>query len=248
MKSDRPDEPGTGGMVSGKTDRGKRILVAGGGTGGHLFPGIAIARGLRARFDEVDILFVVGRKKMEKEIINKAGFEARSIDVEGMMGRGLVGGIRALCKVLISSLQSLALIREFKPHLVVGVGGYSSGPVCLVARFLGIPIGIHEQNSFPGLTNRILAPLVTKVFISFEETRRYFKRGNILLTGNPIRDELLDQKLLPRETDGGFIILVVGGSQGAHSINTAVVSALKELEAGGLHPFVIHQTGDKDRG
>jgi UDP-N-acetylglucosamine--N-acetylmuramyl-(pentapeptide) pyrophosphoryl-undecaprenol N-acetylglucosamine transferase len=234
-------------MVSGKTGRGKRILVAGGGTGGHLFPGIAIARGLKARFDEVDILFVVGRKKMEKEIINKAGFEARSIDVEGMMGRNLVGGIKALGKMFISSLQSLALIREFKPHLVVGVGGYSSGPVCLIARFLGIPIGIHEQNSFPGLTNRILAPLATKVFISFGETRRYLKRGNVFLTGNPIREELLDYKSLPRETEGSFVILVVGGSQGAHAINAAVVSALEELKAKWLHPFVIHQTGEKDR-
>ena len=230
-------------MFEKHTEERIRVIIAGGGTGGHLFPGIAIATGLRARCDDMDILFVVGRKKMEKAIIDKAGFEARSIDVEGMLGKGMLGRMRALIKVLISLIQSLVIVRDFRPHLVVGVGGYSSGPLCLVARLMRVPTAIHEQNSFPGLTNRILAPLVKKVFISFEESRRYFKRKDVLLTGNPVRDELLHGRPAAKPANGRFTILVVGGSQGARAINRAVVAALEVLNKQGLHPFVIHQTG-----
>ena len=233
-------------MFNKKAGKEVRVIIAGGGTGGHLFPGIAIAGELRKKFGEIDILFVVGRKKMEKEIIHRAGFETRSIVVEGMLGKGVIGGIRALFKVLISSIQSLILLGAFKPRVVVGVGGYSSGPVCLIARFLGIPTVIHEQNSFPGFTNRILARLVDKVFISFEESRKYFKKGTLLLTGNPVRDELLRPSLAPENGQERFIIFVVGGSQGAQSINRAIVSALKDLKEDDLFPLVIHQAGEKD--
>jgi len=185
---------------------------------------------------------------MEKEIILNAGFQARPIDVEGIRGKGLPGKIRALFKVLISSIQSITIMTDFRPHLIVGVGGYSSGPVCLVAWLLRIPTAIHEQNSFPGLTNRILAPLVKKVFISFEETMRYFKRGNLFLSGNPIRDELLRLKPFPKRVNQRFVILVMGGSQGARAINRAVVAALQELREAGPLPFVIHQTGNEDLG
>jgi len=185
---------------------------------------------------------------MERDIISNAGFETRSIDVEGMLGKGFLPRIRALFKVLIGSIQSLAIMRDFRPHLIVGVGGYSSGPVCLCAWLLGIPTAIHEQNSFPGLTNRILAPLAKKVFISFEESRRYFKRGNLLLSGNPVRDELVRLKPFPKGDNQRFVILVMGGSQGARAINRALIAALKELKAAGLLPFVIHQTGKADLG
>ena len=225
---------------------GQRIIIAGGGTGGHLFPGIAIASEVKKRSDDINILFIVGRRKMEKEILSRAGFEVRSIAAEGMLGKGFLKGIRAIFKVLISTIQSLGIMRDFKPHLIVGVGGYTSGPVCLVAWLLGIPTAIHEQNSFPGLTNRLLAPLVKKVFISFEESRRYFKRGNLFFSGNPIRDEIMHLKTFPRRVNQKFVILVMGGSQGARAINRAVVSALKELKAGGHLPSVIHQTGKED--
>jgi UDP-N-acetylglucosamine--N-acetylmuramyl-(pentapeptide) pyrophosphoryl-undecaprenol N-acetylglucosamine transferase len=230
-------------MFEKNTGERIRIIIAGGGTGGHLFPGIAIATGLRARCDDMDILFVVGRKKMEKAIIHKAGFEARSIDVEGLLGKGMLGLMRAFIKVLISLIQSLVIVRDFRPHLIVGVGGYSSGPLCLVARLFRVTTAIHEQNSFPGLTNRMLAPLVKKVFISFEESRKYFKRKDVFLTGNPVREELLHKRALSKPSNGTFTILVVGGSQGARAINRAVVSALEVLTEQGLQPFVIHQTG-----
>jgi len=236
-------------------DRELRIIIAGGGTGGHLFPGIAIARELKKRCEEAHILFVVGRRKMERDIISKAGFEIRSIDVEGMLGKGFLQLIRAFFKVVISSIQSLSIMRSFKPHLTVGVGGYTSwSPVCLMGWFLRIPTAIHEQNSIPGITNRILAPLVKKVFISFEESTMYFKKKKLSLSGNPIRDELMDPEIflkrVSRSVDDTinkrFVILVMGGSQGAKAINKAVLSALKELKKGGFLPFVIHQTGSQD--
>ena len=231
-----------------KMGNGKRVIIAGGGTGGHLFPGIAIVRELKRRCDGVHVLFIVGKRKMEREIISRAGFETKSIDVEGLLGKGMLGGIIALLKVFISSIQSLIIIRKFKPHLIVGVGGYSSGPVCLMGMFLGIPSAIHEQNSFPGLTNRILAPLVKKVFISFEESRRYFKKGNLFLSGNPVRDELMHPRAFPKGINERFVILAMGGSQGARAVNMAVISALKELKEVGLIPFVIHQTGKEALG
>jgi len=136
----------------------------------------------------------------------------------------------------------------------VGVGGYTSGPVCLMGWFLGIPTAIHEQNSIPGITNRILAHIVKKVFISFEESRKYFKKGKLSFTGNPIRDELVNHEILPKMVSQSsdkavkqkFVILVMGGSQGARAINIAVLSALKGMKKGGFLPFVIHQTGRKD--
>jgi UDP-N-acetylglucosamine--N-acetylmuramyl-(pentapeptide) pyrophosphoryl-undecaprenol N-acetylglucosamine transferase len=233
-------------MLEEQTRKAVRVIIAGGGTGGHLFPGVAIARGLRSRCDEIAILFVLGKKKMESEIICRAGFEARTIDVEGILGKGVLSLVKALFKTLVSSIQSLAIVRDFKPHVIVGVGGYSAGPVCLVAWFLGIPTAIHEQNSFPGFTNRVLARFAKKVFISFEESRKYFKRGDLLHSGNPIRDELVHGKPATREAHERFVILVTGGSQGARAINGAVVSALKELKKAGLFPLVIHQTGKND--
>jgi UDP-N-acetylglucosamine--N-acetylmuramyl-(pentapeptide) pyrophosphoryl-undecaprenol N-acetylglucosamine transferase len=225
---------------------GYRILIAGGGTGGHLFPGIAIADELTRRLDELQILFVVGKKRMEEDIISRAGYMARSIDVEGMLGKGVLGGMKAISKIVASSFQCLGILRDFRPQLVVGVGGYSSGPICLVAWILGIPTAIHEQNSYPGLTNRLLAPFARRIFISFEGSSRYFKRGKTVLTGNPVRHELIGRTPPLRRDNGRFVILVVGGSQGARAINRAVVDALKELKGKGLLPFAIHQTGTID--
>jgi UDP-N-acetylglucosamine--N-acetylmuramyl-(pentapeptide) pyrophosphoryl-undecaprenol N-acetylglucosamine transferase len=233
-------------MAGEQRRTGLRVIVAGGGTGGHLFPGIAIASELKARSVETHILFVVGRKEMETEIVAKAGFRAQSIDVEGVLGRSTLEIIRALFKILVSSVQSFFIVKTFKPDLIVGVGGYSSGPLCLVGRLLGIPTAIHEQNSFPGLTNRILAPLVKRVFISFEGSSKYLRGGRLILSGNPVRDELLNLKPVGKGKEEGFVVLVMGGSQGAHAINRAVLSALKQLKERGLYPFVIHQTGRGD--
>ncbi len=223
-----------------------RFIIAGGGTGGHLFPGIAIARELEGRFDKTEILFAVGRKKMEAEILSSYGYPVSSIHVEGLKGRGWKKGLAVLVRLPTALFQSMAIIRGFSPDLVLGVGGYSAGPMCLVARFMGIPTAIHEQNSFPGLTNRLLSRFVDRVMISFEESRRHFGGDEIILTGNPVRQELfIDAGAEPR-AGKGFTILVVGGSQGARAINEAFTEAMSHLKRKGRGLEVIHQTGEMD--
>ena len=221
-------------------------MVAGGGTGGHLFPGVAVAQEIVRRFEGAEILFVTGRRKMESEVLRKTGFRQRSIAVEGMKGRGLLKGAWVTLKLPWSLLESLWILRGFSPHLVLGVGGYSAGPVCLAARVMGVPSAIHEQNSFPGVTNRLLCRVVDRVFISFEESRKHFSGGSIFLTGNPIRPEFVTAETRTGEKGGVFTVAVVGGSQGARAINEAVVEALALLKERKRPCRVIHQTGDLD--
>jgi UDP-N-acetylglucosamine--N-acetylmuramyl-(pentapeptide) pyrophosphoryl-undecaprenol N-acetylglucosamine transferase len=222
------------------------FLIAGGGTGGHLFPGIAIARELEKRFERTEIIFVVGRRKMEEEILSRYGYRARHIDVEGIKGRGLKRGIAVLAKLPKSMMQSISIIREFSPLLVLGMGSYSAGPVCLAARFMRIPTAIHEQNSYPGLTNRLLVKVVDRVFISFEESRAHLKSRSLYLTGSPVREELIPDHSPGRAESGKFTILVVGGSQGARAINRAFAEALLDMKCKERYPEVIHQTGKVD--
>ena len=226
-----------------------RCIIAGGGTGGHLFPGIAIARELEKRCADATILFVVGRRRMESEILRRYSFQVVFIDVEGMKGRGWKKGLAVLSMLPRSLFQSMGIIRDFKPSLVMGVGGYSSGPFCMAARLLGIPTAIHEQNSYPGLTNRLLARVVDRIFVSFAESLPYFKKS--ILTGNPVRRELLSppQDTLP--PNDKFLVkpgtvLVVGGSQGASAINDAFVKAYGILKKSGKKIDFIHQTGKHD--
>jgi len=221
-----------------------RVVVAGGGTGGHLFPGLAVAGEITKRCEGARVLFVTGMRKMESEIISRSGFEQASIAVEGMKGRGWRGAL-VLLKLPWSFFQCLAVMREFKPHLVFGVGGYSSGPVCVSAKVLGIPSAVHEQNSFPGVTNRLLCRVVDRVFISFEESREHFSAGSLHFTGNPIREQFQEAKPQDRK-DPRFTILAVGGSQGARAINDALVDALVIMKERGMSLRVIHQTGHAD--
>ena len=222
---------------------GVRALVAGGGTGGHLFPGIAIAREISRRWAGSSILFVTGRRSMEQEILKQEGFLQESINVEGLKGRGWKRAALVMVKLPWSLVQGVSILKRFSPHVVVGVGGYSSGPVCLAAWLLGVPSAIHEQNSFPGLTNRLLCRVVDRVFISFEESRPHFPRGSIYLTGNPVRDALFEALETTSPGKGRFTILILGGSQGARAINRAFVQALEIMRGRGRDPMVIHQSG-----
>ncbi len=221
-----------------------RCIIAGGGTGGHLFPGIAIAREFEKRCTGTTVLFVVGRRRMESEILRRYGFKVMFIDIEGMKGRGWKKGLAVLSMLPRSLFQSMGIIKDFKPSFVMGVGGYSAGPFCLAARLLGIPTAIHEQNSYPGLTNRLLARVVDRIFVSFAESAPYFKKS--ILTGNPVRRELLSppQDTLP--PNDKFRVLVVGGSQGASAINEAFVKAYGILKKSGKKITFIHQTGQHD--
>ncbi len=227
-------------------DREQRIrcIIAGGGTGGHLFPGIAIAKEVQARCKDSAVLFVVGRKRMESEILFRYGFSVVFIDVEGMKGRGWKKGLAVSSMLPRSLFQSMRVIRDFNPSVVIGVGGYSAGPFCLAARLLGIPTAIHEQNSFPGLTNRLLGHVVDRIFVSFAGSESYFKKS--ILTGNPVRRELFSPSLDSSPPTEGFKVLVVGGSQGARAVSEAFVDAFGILKKLDKRIDFIHQTGKQD--
>jgi len=220
-----------------------KVVIAGGGTGGHLFPGVAIAREVSRRWEDSRICFVTGRRSMEQEILKKEGFLQESITVEGLKGRGWKKAALVLAKLPWSLVQAVAILKRFSPRAVVGVGGYSSGPVCVGARIMGIPSAIHEQNSYPGLTNRLLCRVVDRVFISFEESRPHFPGGSLYLTGNPVREALFAAREGAPPEKAGFTVLILGGSQGAQAINRAFVKALEILRSRGRDISVIHQSG-----
>lgn len=224
-----------------------RVVIAGGGTGGHLFPGIAIAEELKERLAHVEILFIVGRRPMEARILARYGYRTQSIDVEGISGRGIRKRIAVFVKLPNSLFQSFSAIGAFKPNVVLGVGGYSSGPFCLVSWLLGIPTAIHEQNAYPGLTNRLLGKIANRVFISLEESRGHFDRQKTILTGNPVRKVLFSREAPMAERDKPFSLLVMGGSQGAKAINEIFIDALEILKKENRPMNVLHQTGQQDK-
>ena len=230
------------------TDEGTifRCIIAGGGTGGHLFPGIAVAHELGNRFENPMVRFVTGRGRMESVILARHGYPVQAIDVEGIKGRGWRKGLNVTSRLPRSFLQSAGIVRRFAPQVVLGVGGYSSGPFCLVSKWMSVPTAIHEQNTFPGLTNRLLCRFVDRVFISFGESRAHFPGGVIVLTGNPVREDILQGREIGRPRGPWFTILVMGGSQGASAINVAFVEGLEILHREGRPLKVIHQAGERD--
>jgi len=221
-----------------------RALIAGGGTGGHLFPGIAIAESFGVRGLASEVLFVGTGNPIEESTLSKKGFDHVSIISEGFKERGLWRQIRSLLKVPIGVWQALRIIWRFDPDIIIGLGGYSSGPVAVAAKLTGKKVVIHEQNILPGLTNRILGRFADRIFISFPDKFGRFKPSKTVLTGNPVRRELLASKSA-KEAVGPFTVLVLGGSQGAHAINRAVIDALDHLKSPVQMTF-IHQTGTKD--
>lgn len=224
-----------------------RVIIAGGGTGGHIFPGVAIAEEFQRRGNAV-LLFVGTGNRLEQTILGGRGFDYRALRVAGFKGKGPRRVLEALLKLPGSMLESHRIIREFRPNIVLGVGGYSSGPLVLVAHLLGIMTAVAEQNALPGLANRILGKFVRRIFLTYGETRAWFPASRAFVTGNPVRADL---KPSPREEikcDGeGFTLLIFGGSQGAHAINRTFVSALPYLEEAKEHLRIIHQTGETDR-
>lgn len=224
-----------------------KVIIAGGGTGGHLFPGIAIAEEFLRRSRGDRILFVGTDKGIEKRVLGDLGFSLETIDVEGIKGKGLMKSLKAVIGIPGSLIQSVWIIRDFSPELVIGVGGYASGPVVFAARLLGIRTAIAEQNALPGLTNRILGKMVNRVFVSFAQTTKWFHARKVMVTGNPIRQGFAAEIKQPTEQNRPFTLLVFGGSQGAHAINRAMLEALDELESLRTRLRILHQTGSKDR-
>jgi UDP-N-acetylglucosamine--N-acetylmuramyl-(pentapeptide) pyrophosphoryl-undecaprenol N-acetylglucosamine transferase len=226
-----------------------KILIAGGGTGGHLFSGVAVAEELRARGHEV--LFVGTARGIEAKVCPREGWRLELIDVGGLKGAGALGVVKGLFRVPRAIAQSRRIVKRERPDLVLGVGGYASGPVVLAAWMRGLPTAIIEQNSVPGFTNRVLGKLVRAVFGAFTTARGYFPSSKYHLVGNPIRARVravLERASAAAGAEARPIgLLVVGGSQGAHAVNELVCEAMALLKARGITPPLIHQTGEADR-
>jgi UDP-N-acetylglucosamine--N-acetylmuramyl-(pentapeptide) pyrophosphoryl-undecaprenol N-acetylglucosamine transferase len=223
-----------------------KVLIAGGGTGGHLFPGIALAEEVVTRHHGNDVLFVGTAKGLEARVVPKAGFKLELIDTSGVKGRGLGGWIGGLLKLPRAIFQSMSILRRWAPDVVVGVGGYASFPVVFSAWLLGYPTAVQEQNALPGLTNRVLGKLVRTVFVSFDEARAFFPAEKVQNVGNPIRKALMENFLRPRTRHDRFSLLIFGGSQGAHAINVAAVEAAALLGDLAGKIDILHQTGKND--
>lgn len=223
-----------------------RVVIAGGGTGGHLFPGLAIAQEFMTRNERNTVLFVSTGNPLERSVLNETDFKLETITAEGIKGRGLWNQVKSAVKIPKGVIESIRILKNYKPDLIIGLGSYSAGPVTVGAWLLGTKIALHEQNILPGITNRILSRFADRIYVSFKDTKTRFDPDKTRLTGNPVRRELLNH----RANDAifgskSFCVLIVGGSQGAHSINMTVIEALSHLTKK-ENLYFVHQTGTAD--
>jgi UDP-N-acetylglucosamine--N-acetylmuramyl-(pentapeptide) pyrophosphoryl-undecaprenol N-acetylglucosamine transferase len=224
-----------------------KIMIAGGGTGGHLFPALAVAEGFKIREPGNEVLFVGSRRGLETSILPKEGYVLRTIAVTSVKGKPFWGKLVSLMTVPRGLFQSWRLLHSFNPDMVLGMGGYASGPVVLTAWATGYPTAIHEQNTFPGLSNRILGRFVDRIFVSFADSIRHFPPAKTFVTGNPVRERIRSSSLRKEQkARTPFTLFIFGGSQGAHHLNQAVEEALTELREWKEKLTIIHQTGEKD--
>lgn len=225
-----------------------KILLSGGGTGGHIFPAIAIANALKAKLKEVDILFVGAKGRMEMEKVPQAGYPIKGLWISGLQRRLDWNNLLFPFKLLSSLLGAAKIIRQFKPDIAIGTGGYASGPLLYAASKKKIPTLILEQNSYPGITNKLLGKTVSKVCVAYKELEKYFPKEKIVVTGTPIREEILKLKVTREEglkffglQAGKPVLLIIGGSQGARKINEVIAKNLEKILAEDV--AVIWQTG-----
>lgn len=223
-----------------------KVLIAGGGTGGHLFPGIALAEEVVTRHPNNEVVFVGTEKGLEARVVPKEGYPLELVKVQGLKGKGLLGLIKGLIALPLAFLASCRILSRHKPDVVVGVGGYASGPVVLAAWLMGIPTAIQEQNALPGLTNKVLGRIVKVVFTSFEEARNHFPEAKVQMIGNPIRKKLMDNYLRSSSAHEKFSVLIFGGSLGARGLNNRVLEALDSLGDVKGQLDIVHQTGKLD--
>ncbi|OGR00282.1 MAG: undecaprenyldiphospho-muramoylpentapeptide beta-N-acetylglucosaminyltransferase [Deltaproteobacteria bacterium RIFOXYD12_FULL_55_16] len=222
-----------------------RMIVTGGGTGGHLFPGIAVAEEIQRRFPQGRILFVSTDRTIDNKMLAARSFEKKAITCLPLKGKSVWGTLKSVSQLPLSLWQALRIVRAFRPQLVLGVGGYVTGPVVLAARLMGVKTCIHEQNSVPGMANRMLGKIVDQIYVSIPGSEDFFPRGKAVLTGNPVRAELLLTAGRQKGQAASKTVLVLGGSQGAHRVNTLLVEAFTPALSADLIQ-VRHQTGSKD--
>jgi len=227
------------------------VLIAGGGTGGHLYPGIAVAREVLTRKPDAQVAFVGTAAGIEARVIPREGFALDTIRSAGLKGKSLASLGRGIALLPASAFDAWRVISRRRPSIVIGVGGYSSGPVVLLAALRGVPTLLMEQNAMPGVTNRLLARFVQAAAVTYEESSRFFA-GRAFVAGNPVRPEFLggvhDEhgSLRDRDEQRAARVLIFGGSQGAHAINVAMVEAAPRLAAATPRVEITHQTGERD--
>ena len=229
---------------------GIRVVIAGGGTGGHLYPGIAVARELLARRSDAQVSFAGTARGIESRVVPREGFPLDLIRSGGLKGKSLADLARGASLLPLGLIDAWRIVSARRPDVVIGVGGYSSGPVVLVASLRGVPTMLLEQNAVPGLTNRLLARVVRSAAVTFDSTAAFFG-SKAFVSGNPVRPEFLatagsSQESAIDDQASGIRVLVFGGSQGAHAINVAMVEAASQLAAGGQALRLVHQTGERD--
>lgn len=231
-----------------------KLIIAGGGTGGHLFPGIAVAEEFLGRDPANQVLFVGSSQGIEARTIPRLGYPLELISAAGIKGKGSVAKLRGAAMLLYGYAQSRKILQAYRPDLVMGVGGYASLPMVLAARGMEIPRFVHEQNALPGMSNKVLAKVANRVFISLEESARFFPTDKVVLTGNPLRRQILESLVgagpldaTPAGTKRAFHLFIFGGSQGAHTLNVALPQAVAQLREDHKAALTItHQTGEKD--
>ena len=225
-----------------------RIIISGGGTGGHIFPAVSIANAIKELQPETDILFVGAEGRMEMHRVPAAGYQIKGLPVAGFDRKNLLKNIPVLIKLFKSQLLARKIVKDFRPHAAVGVGGYASGPTLKVAGSMGIPTLLQEQNSYAGVTNKLLAKQAKKICVAYEGMERFFEKDKIILTGNPVRQGLLNSTQSREEAIYSFgldpskrTILILGGSLGARTINQCLMSNLDKVKDSGVQ--FIWQTG-----
>ena len=218
-----------------------KIILSGGGTGGHIYPAIAIANELKARFPKSEFLFVGAKDKMEMQKVPQAGYKITGLWIAGIQRRFTFKNLLFPFKLLVSLMKSTLIINAFKPDVVIGTGGFASGPLLQVATMKGVPTLIQEQNSFPGITNKLLSKKVNKVCVAYKGLEQFFPKDKLILTGNPVRQDLLDLDQRLEEAHLFFsldpskkTLLVLGGSLGARRMNQLIESELDYFEALGI--------------
>ena len=225
-----------------------RIIISGGGTGGHIFPAVSIANAIKEQRPDTEILFVGAEGRMEMHRVPAAGYPIKGLPIAGFNRKNLLKNIPVLIKLFKSQQLAKAIIKEFKPHAAVGVGGYASGPTLKVAGNMGIPTLLQEQNSYAGVTNKLLAQQAHKICVAYEGMERFFEKEKIILTGNPVRQDLLNHSISQADAIKSFgldpnrkTILILGGSLGARTINNCIIQNLDKIKNSDVQ--FIWQTG-----
>ena len=226
-----------------------RVIVSGGGTGGHIFTAVSIANAVKAEHPDAEILFVGAEGRMEMQRVPAAGYKIIGLPIAGFDRKNLLKNVVVLYKIAKSQWKARKIIKDFKPHVVVGVGGYASGPTLKTAGQMGIPTLIQEQNSYAGVTNKLLAKSAKKICVAYDGMERFFPAEKIIKTGNPVRQNLLDAKVTKEEATKSFgldpqkrTVLVIGGSLGARTVNESILQHIEEIRSSKEVQF-IWQTG-----